>query len=163
MRALPLLGGLGWMRRGRAEASGALLDQAAGWLARAIEHARARAIANGVRPIPPGAQRGLAGFFPPSLLHCVRHGIAPDAGGFSLSNLAFGYGDADAITLVDVVLFRAPAAAANDLVLWAHELTHVAQYERWGVRGFAERYVRDHEVIEREARENAARFKAWRG
>jgi hypothetical protein len=58
-------------------------------------------------------------------------------------------------------MFRDAGTASQDLVLWAHELTHVMQYERWGTLGFAERYVRDHEVVEREARENAARFRAW--
>jgi hypothetical protein len=161
MRALPLLSGLGWWRPGRAEVPQAVLDQAAGWLARAIETARVRAIADGVRPVPAGVQRGLSGYFPTSLLHRARYGVQQETRIFSLPNLAFGYGDADAITLIDVVMFRDAGTASQDLVLWAHELTHVMQYERWGTLGFAERYVRDHEVVEREARENAARFRAW--
>jgi hypothetical protein len=35
------------------------------------------------------------------------------------------------------------------------------QYQRWGVEGFAERYVRDSAEIEQEAVDNANRFAAW--
>jgi hypothetical protein len=45
----------------------------------------------------------------------------------SLPGLAFRYGGAAAITLIDVVLFRGDADARYDLKLWAHELTHVQQ------------------------------------
>jgi len=54
----------------------------------------------------------------------------------SLPGLALQYGDATAITLIDVVLFRREADAEEDAKLWAHELTHVGQYRRWGVGGF---------------------------
>ena len=80
----------------------------------------------------------------------------------SLPGLAFQYGDAAAITLIDVVLFRSDADARHDLKLWAHELTHVEQYRRWGVDGFVARYVADSGAVEREAYANADRFEAWR-
>ena len=51
----------------------------------------------------------------------------------------------------------------TDLKTWAHELTHVMQYQRWGVEGFAERYVRDSAEVEQEAIDNANRFAAWQG
>jgi len=95
------------------------------------------------------------------LLQRTRYGIAPDKGALSLPTLAFSYGDAAAITLVDVVLYRDERVAQQDLVLWAHELTHVVQYQRWGLDGFAARYVRDRNAVEKEARDNAARFRAW--
>ena len=60
------------------------------------------------------------------------------------------------------MLFRDEHTAQTDLVLWAHELTHVMQYQRWGTDGFAARYVRDMNAVEKEARDNAARFKTWR-
>ena len=71
-------------------------------------------------------------------------------------------GDAAAITLIDVVLFRSDWDGRHDLKLWAHEMTHVEQYRRWGVDGFAGRYVADSGAVEREAYANADRFEAWR-
>ena len=138
-----------------------LLDYAAGALARLIEASRERAIAAGVRAIPPGIQRGLVEFFPANLLQRVRYRVVTEQEGLLLPQLAFDSGHADAMTLGDVILFRREHTAQTDLVLWAHELTHVMQYQRWGTDGFAARYVRDYEAVEREARENAARFRAW--
>ena len=62
----------------------------------------------------------------------------------------------------DVILFKSDQVAETDLKIWAHELTHVMQYQRWGVDGFAERYVRDSAAVEQEAIDNANRFAAWR-
>jgi Domain of unknown function (DUF4157) len=70
-------------------------------------------------------------------------------------------GDATAITLGDVVLCRNEQVAETDLKVWAHELTHVMQYQRWGIEGFADRYVRDSAAVEQEAIDNANRFVAW--
>jgi len=134
---------------------------AADVLAGLIESTRSRAIAEGVRPLPGHVSRGLLGFFPDGLLRRVRYGTG-DAGRAVLPALAFGYGDAAAVTLGDVVLFRDPHRALTDLKLWAHELTHVLQYQRWGIAGFAERYVSDARAVEREAYDNADRFVAWR-
>jgi hypothetical protein len=134
---------------------------AAGALTRVIESTRSQAIADGVRPLPSSIFRGLLGFFPDGLLRRVRYGTG-EAGQTVLPSLAFSYGDAAAITLGDVVLFRDPHQARTDLKLWAHELTHVLQYQRWGIAGFAERYVADARAVEREAYENADRFAAWR-
>ena len=134
---------------------------AAGALTRLIETTRSQAIADGVRPLPGPIFRGLLGFFPDGLLRRVRYGTG-GAERTVLPSLAFGFGDAAAITLGDVVLFRDPQQASTDLQLWAHELTHVLQYQRWGIAGFAERYVGDARAVEREAYDNADRFVAWR-
>ena len=37
------------------------------------------------------------------------------------------------------------------------------QYQRWGIDGFAARYVRDSGAVEREAYGNADRFMEWHG
>ena len=140
----------------------ALIAAAAQVLAQSIEAARARAIAEGVHPVPSGVYRGLLGYFPHGLLRNVRF-AAGRAEGIALPSLAFTYGDAAAVTLGDVVLFRDPLKAQTDLKLWAHELTHMLQYQRWGIEGFAERYVRDSRAVEKEAYDNADRFAAWRG
>jgi len=49
-----------------------------------------------------------------------------------LPALSFRFGDASAITLDDVVMFRNESDAQNNPVLWAHELAHVMQHEWWG-------------------------------
>lgn len=102
----------------------------------------------------------LTGFFPTTLFDGVHWG----SGGTTLSlpGLAFQYGDALAITLIDVVLFRRAEDAQWNDKIWAHELTHVMQYQRWGVTGFAARYVADSPAVEHEAYLNADRFEAWR-
>ena len=89
------------------------------------------------------------------------------------SVIEFGWGDdlatqsslfhllnARAVSLGDVIVFR-DAALAADPVIWAHELAHVQQYDRWGTLQFAKRYVRDHHAVELEAWEIAARYTMW--
>ncbi len=138
----------------------ALTMAAARVLEGVIASARDQAIADGVRPIPPLVYRGLLGFFPDAVLRRVRF-ASGRADSIVLPALAFDYGDAAAITLGDVVLFRDAVKAQTDLKLWAHELTHVLQYQRWGIDGFAERYVREGRTVEQEAYDNADRFAAW--
>jgi hypothetical protein len=128
-------------------------------LAHLIETAREQAIADGVQPVPATVSRGLLGYFPRALLEKTRFG-----GGASrlvLPSLSLEYGDADAIALGDVILFRNERAARTDLSIWAHQLTHVMQYQRWGLDGFASRYVNDTEAVEQEASANALRFSRW--
>jgi hypothetical protein len=137
-----------------------LLDCAASALAALIEAARRDAIADGVHPVPPAVYRGLLGYFPPGLLQKARF-ASGNAGALTLPGLAFTYGDASAITLNEVILFRTEKLALHGLETWAHELTHMMQYQRWGIDGFAGRYVRDSAAVEREAIDNAARFTAW--
>jgi hypothetical protein len=69
-----------------------------------------------------------------------------------------GNGVVQAVTLGDVSLFRDPRLAA-DPQLWAHELTHIEQYRRLGVEGFATRYVEQAGVLEQEAITKANRIK----
>jgi hypothetical protein len=78
-----------------------------------------------------------------------------------LPALSFRFGDAAAIALIDVVMFRNERDAQNNPKLWAHELTHIQQYQRWGVLDFAKRYVKDHGGVEAEADANAERFASW--
>jgi hypothetical protein len=160
-----LLAGLLSLLPGRSRAQDtvppALRGVAAQLLARLIETARSQAIADGVQPVPVGVRRALLGYFPDGLLGKVRY-AAGRSDDNALPSLAFGYGDTAAMTLGDVVVFKNPLKAQTDLKLWAHELTHVLQYQRWGTDGFAERYVRDSKAVEQEAYDNADRFEAWR-
>jgi hypothetical protein len=137
-----------------------LLDQASGLLATLIQAARENAIANGVKPIPASIQRALRGFFPDAILRKVRYS-AGQADAINIPGLAMSYGHIDAVTLSDVILFREDTAARTNAKLWAHELTHVMQYERLGIDGFARAYLQDFESMEKEARDNADRFAAW--
>jgi hypothetical protein len=162
MRRFLLLAGLAWVLPVRAQPAIApgLLDYAASALAALIDGARRQSIADGVRPVPPLVYRSLLGYFPAALLQKCRFAVG-DLRALTLPALAFSYGDATAITLGDVVLFKNERIAETDLKVWAHELTHVMQYQRWGIEGFAERYVRDSGTVEQEAIDNANRFAAW--
>lgn len=163
MRRSMLLAGLtAWALPARAQPpiAPALLDYAADTLASLIDAARQQAIADGVSPIPPVIYRGLLGYFPPALLQKARFAVGGTRT-LSLPGLAFSYGDAGAITLGEVILFKTERLAQGDTKMWAHELTHVMQYQRWGIDGFASRYVRDSAGVEQEAIDNANRFAAW--
>jgi hypothetical protein len=139
----------------------ALLEYAGGALGGLIDTARQQAIADGVRPVPTSIYRALLGYFPSTLLQRCRFATG-NSRALTLPALAFSFGDATAITLGDVILFKSERLAETDLKVWAHELTHVMQYERWGVEGFAGHYVRDSAAVEQEAIDNANRFVAWR-
>jgi hypothetical protein len=126
-------------------------------LADPIRSARETAIAGGVKPVPPQIHRALLGFFPDSILRKARC-ASGHAHAIALPGLAKRYGHPDAVTLCDVILFRDDRAACTGAKLWAHELTHVMQYERWGIEDFARRYLQDRDAVEHEARDNAGHF-----
>jgi hypothetical protein len=136
--------------RGLEELDPAVRDQLAPTLAAWIVEFRDAALARGVEEIPPEIREALAGFVPEKALDSVRwraeHG-APVEGG-SL----FQAGSIRAVTLDHVIVFTTAAEAA-DATLWAHEIFHVMQYRKWGVDGFARRYLADHGAIEHEAKE----------
>jgi len=162
MRRPVLIAVLAWAlsSRGQPTIEPALLDYAGSALGRLIDSARQQAIADGVRPIPASINRSLIGFFPPTLLQRCRYAIG-NSGALKLPALAFSYGDATAITLGEVVLFKSKRVAETDLKVWAHDLTHVMQFQRWGLDGFANHYVRGSAGVEQEAIDNADRFTAW--
>jgi len=136
-------------------------EEAATALSSLIATARRQAIADGVSAIPPVIYRALLGFFPADVLSRVRYAVGAIAP-LSLPSFAVTYGDARAITLGDVVLFKTERGAQTDAALWVHALTHVMQYQRWGMAGFAERAVRDGAALEQEAIEAGSRFCRWR-
>ena len=156
------LASLAWALPARAQPviPPSLLGRGARLLADLIQSARETAIANGVRPVPPQIYRSLLGYFPDTILRKVRY-ASGHADSLTIPGLALTYGHIDAVTLGDVILFHDDHAAHTDSKLWAHELTHVMQYERWGIDGFATRYLQDYEAVEREARENADRYVTW--
>ena len=65
-----------------------------------------------------------------------------------------------AITLGEVIAFSDGMQATQDVEVWAHELTHVMQYEQLGVETFAFQYSYDFTDLEDQARDNASRTMA---
>lgn len=127
-------------------------------LAATIRMTRNRAYSSGVRPMPDDVARALAPYFPAGVLNQVRW--RPPMPRPSMSGLLVNwYFREGAVTLQDVVLFS-DERLARDPAFWAHELTHVEQYRRYGVDGFARRYVSDWEKLEAEARSRAAKVRA---
>lgn len=129
-------------------------------LASRIQAAREHAIAAGVRPIPAATQRSLRGFFPDGVLRKVRVSAARPTR-ITLPEAALVYGRGDAMTLADIIVLRDAEAARFDMPLWARELSHVMQFERWGIDGFAARYIDDPDAVRSEAEASANRFAAW--
>lgn len=125
-----------------------IYDALARALAGAIQQARDETVKAGVRPIPPAMRKQLAAVFPIELLDRVRYRVGKEG---SLAMQAFQYGHVQAVTLIDTIVFRNETDALNSDVLWAHELTHVRQYDRWGLDEFARRYSSDHKGVEAEA------------
>ena len=123
----------------------------------AIQMARDEAVRAGTQPIPPAMRSRLAQAFPADLLDRVTWRVSPQG---SLAMQAFRYGDVQAMTLIDVIVFQKEEDALGNAGLWAHELTHVRQYERWGAEEFAQRYARDHKAIEDEAYGFQAEYEA---
>jgi hypothetical protein len=125
-----------------------------------ILRSRADALHAGVQPLPAEVQRQMAGFIPDSILKLAKYRV--DSGNdLNLQSGAIQYGDARAITLVDVIVLKNPFDVLNNPTLWAHELTHVEQYREWGVQGFARRYLQDYEAVEQVAYASATRYAEW--
>lgn len=136
---------------------GVLADVASGTLAEAIEYSRHRALTSS-RPVPDRVRSALEPYFDPLLLDKVRYttewSVSAD---HTLQRWIMMNEHVQALTLGEVIVFRDPRST-HDLFLWSHELTHVEQYERWGIPEFARRYLQDHRQVEREADEQAVRI-----
>ncbi|WFU49163.1 DUF4157 domain-containing protein [Sinorhizobium terangae] len=112
----------------------------------------------GAGPIPQHIRQALGNFYDNDIYDRVRFKIG-DSGAINLANASIQYGEAEAVTLIDTVVF-ANANGANDPILWAHELWHVQQFRDWDVRDFAIRYLRSWNSVENEAYSAANRFAA---
>lgn len=106
---------------------------------------------NGAAPIPWQIRQALDGFSDRDAMDRVRYRIQDD-GAFNLAHIIEQWRlyDVTAVTLIDVVVFRGPSEA-NEPCIWAHELTHVAQFRDWGVHSFAISYARDPNSAENDA------------
>lgn len=127
-----------------------MLDTAAQTLERWLLQSRDKALAAGTQPLPPAIRARLTPYYDSTLLDGVRFRVGAldelDVASAMLQNP-----DIRAVTLVDVVVFRNREDAERDVALWAHELLHVEQYRQWGSAGFARRYARDFDAVERPA------------
>lgn len=126
------------------------LDIAAAALANALVQSRDAAWAAGTSPMPPHVRQALLSWYPADLLDSVEYrvGITEDA---TLQSLSIRYGEATAVATIDTITFANPWDAENNVALWAHEVKHIEQFRRWGLMGFAQRYVRDYQAVEAEA------------
>jgi Domain of unknown function (DUF4157) len=140
--------------------NGALVHLAAPVLQELIERSRDNALAHGVRPVPSNIRKRLTGFIPDHILDIARFRVG--GGDLTLQANAIRYAGAIAITLDYVIVFRDREDALHDPVLWVHELTHVMQYQNWGMQGFAARYVRNYTSVEKEAYDAETRYMLWR-
>ena len=126
-----------------------LVESMAPLLASWIVSAREDAIAQGVEPIPRPIRAALEGYVPVDVLDRVRWRVG--ASELSLPQNVLRFGEAPAMTLIDVVVFQERNVALEDPKLWAHELYHVMQYAEWGVNDFARRYLSDYQAVEEPA------------
>ncbi|KAB2675130.1 DUF4157 domain-containing protein [Brucella tritici] len=125
-----------------------------------IARSRDDALAQGVSPVPENIQANLRGFIPDGILAVARYRVG-GGGDLTLQVNSIRYGEAAAITLDYVIVFKNQQDALYNPVLWSHELTHVIQYQRWGIRDFAIRYLRNHASVEAEAYESETKYMAW--
>ncbi|CAB3699415.1 eCIS core domain-containing protein [Achromobacter kerstersii] len=146
-------GGSKVVNEGLTQATAPLLQEA-------IARSRDDALRSGVSPIPPAIRQNLSGYIPDHILNIARFRVG-GGGDLSIQVNAIRYGDAAAITLDYVIVFANQNDAFFNPVLWAHELTHVQQYQDWGLRDFAIRYVRNHNSVETVAYEAEQRYMAW--
>ncbi len=99
--------------------------------------------------IPPDIYQQLQGHVNQAALDSAYYKVG-DGGALNLSHLSLQIGHPWAVTLIDVIIFRGPTEV-NDRSLWVHELKHVEQFRRWGVDGFAQRYMNSWNSVENEA------------
>jgi hypothetical protein len=131
-------------------------------LAHALVASRDAAWEQGTRPMPPHIRQALLAWYTADLLDSVEYrvGITEDG---SVQSLAMRYGDALAVAAIDTIVFRYAWDAEDNVALWGHEVKHVEQVRRWGLMGFARRYVRDHHSVEAEAYAIGAEIQARLG
>ena len=135
----------------------ALLESAAAGLATAIRDSRRQAVERGVDPIPPLIRAALDPYFPARILDKARW---TTAAGISLDGVLTNWFNLEgAVTLGEVIAFS-DGSQVQDVELWAHELTHVIQYEELGIEPFALEYLHDFRAVENQASSNASRIMA---
>jgi hypothetical protein len=136
-----------------------LVESAGPVLAGMIQASREDTLRGGVQDVPSDVRDIMARFYGFDVAAGIRFRVG-QGGDLALASNAFRYGDALAITLDDVIVFR-DQLTAQDLSIWAHELQHVQQFRSWGILDFSKRYVRDYGGVEREAYSAQDRYIQW--
>lgn len=103
--------------------------------------------ASSLQSIPLHIRAQLEPYYDLQVLDTARYKVGVDSE-MNAANTLMQNPDVEAVTLVDVIVFRNQADAQDNVALWAHELKHVQQYLQWGVGGFAQRYTRDYNIVE---------------
>ena len=125
-------------------------------LEQAILASRASALSTGTEPIPRAIREQLEDYFPQDVLDDVRWAFPNSY--LDLGSLVAWYkAEGGAVTLQDTIVYASRAGLESEY-LWAHELTHVLQYEELGLEDFARIYATNPELLEKQARENANRI-----
>lgn len=131
--------------------AGIMLDDlgriASSSLALALQQARDTAAAGTVLPIPLHIRAQLEPYYDFQVLDAARYKVG-DQQALDSANAVLQNPDVNAVTLIDIIVFRNEADAQDNVALWAHELHHVQQYQQWGVAEFARRYSRDFNAVE---------------
>jgi hypothetical protein len=124
------------------------------FLAEAIVYLR-DLMATTAKPVPPAIRHKLEPYFEQHILDKARYSTEWNptirAGLRQLidTNRFFV-----AVTLDYVIVFS-DEESLNNMWLWIHELKHVEQYDRWGVKSFAANYLLNHGMVEQEANDYA--------
>lgn len=130
---------------------GALFDNVSLLAAAGLEswllQSQRSALAGKVQSIPLHIRAQLEPYYDVWVLDSVRYKVGDDAQ-LNAANAMLQNPDVNAVTLLDVIVFRNSADAESNIALWAHELKHVQQYLEWGASGFATRYTRDYRIVE---------------
>ncbi|UEG63665.1 DUF4157 domain-containing protein [Stutzerimonas chloritidismutans] len=115
-----------------------------------IQQSRDRLVAGGVEPMPLHIRSQLEPFFELAVLESAHYRVGDEVA-LNAGNTLLRNPDVNAVTLIDVIVFRHAGDAQDNVALWAHELKHVEQYLDWGVAEFARRYTLDHRAVEQPA------------
>ncbi|GEM_PF-1893167 len=127
---------------------------AADTLESAIVYSRANARRTGTHPIPRHIREQLKDFFPAYVLDKVRWTYPSRDLDLGSAVAAWYRAHGGAVTLEDTIVYS-NSRAVNMRYLWAHELTHVMQYEELGLKDFARVYATNPQLLERQAWDNA--------
>lgn len=93
-------------------------------------------------PIPPHIKQVLAPYYPAHILDGVSW-VAFDPGVFTIGNQVIKQTllQTGAVTMNRVIVFQRKKDGEESCSLWAHELTHVLQYDQMGIEAFAAIYA----------------------
>ena len=122
-------------------------NMAASGLHNWLVQSRNTAAAGETQHIPLNIRAQLEPYYDIQVLDSARYKVGDDVE-LNAAHTMLQNPDVQAVTLIDIIVFRNADDALNNVALWAHELKHVQQYLQWGAREFAARYTRDYNAVE---------------